>query len=80
MQSHKVSSCEMSSDCLRNQIHPGGVALAAPSRLSIGGDHPATSYLKFACHGARRTGLFNEHCSRSPVRLVDRPDRDRVMC
>jgi hypothetical protein len=52
MQSHMMPSCEASSDCLRNQIHPCGVALATLTRLSINGDQSATTYLKLARHDA----------------------------
>jgi hypothetical protein len=72
VQSHTMSSCKVSSDCLRNQIHPYGVALATPTQLSIGGDPSATTYLKLACHDARST---DDHPGYLPERLMDHPDR-----
>ena len=72
MQSHMMPSCEVSSDCLRNQIHPYGMALATPTRLSISNDQSATTYLKLACHDARST---DNHSSYLPEH---RHDRDRV--
>lgn len=55
MQSHRMPSWEVSSDCLRNQIHPYSAALAAPSRLSISDDQSATTYRKLVCLDACST-------------------------
>src|SRR5215469_4838269 len=76
VQFHMKPSCEVSSDCLRNQIHPYSVALATPTRPSISCYQSATTYLKLACHDARST---HDHSSHLPERLMNRPDRDRVM-
>src|SRR6516165_3765178 len=76
VQFHMMRSCEVSSDCLRNQIHPYGVALATPTRLSITGDQSATTYLKLACHDARST---DDHSSHLPERLMNRLDRDDTL-